>query len=126
MYTFTQRLIQAVPHTRIVLFGHPEITPDLTKAGIDTIIVVIFCAMLEGRVHANSIYGYLKQQGCQYDRDTVDFILNRYDGPDVNKHLWTRNSFGDYMPLIEAIPPEFRVSLSNPPQNIFIGRCFGA
>lgn len=97
-------MIQTADKVREAISHEPAIRPNFERASISHIIVVMFAAMMKGMTTASSIYRYLDDRGCRFDRDTIDFLLNAYEGDDAERHLWSRMPAGDYMPLLEALP----------------------
>ena len=104
MYTFSQRMLGNVEQIRMALKCEPGIRPNFARADIRTIIQIIFAAMMNGSFDGAAIYRYLEARGCTFDRETIDFLLNAYEGTDPEQHLWERRSLGDFQPLTAAIP----------------------
>lgn len=104
MYTVTQRLIQGAHSVQQMMRREPCIMLDLRNADVRTTLVFMFCLMMEGVDTAPAIYGWLSERGSKFDRETIDFFLDQYDGTDPKHHLWERHNFGDYFPMVEALP----------------------
>lgn len=104
MYTFPQRLLGDIKQLQAALNHEPAIRPSFAKAGISTVVRIIFATMLNGLSQSAAIFHYLEARGCQFDRDTIDFLLAAYEGEDPRNHLWQRGNLGGYEPLVEAMP----------------------
>ena len=104
MYTFTRRLLLDALRVREALKLEPGIRPSFERAGIRTIITIIFCAMWNGAGDAAAIYRYLNNRDCQFGRSTIDFLLTAYEGQNADYHLWQRDALGNYRPLLAALP----------------------
>jgi hypothetical protein len=104
MLTFTQNLIRTAPKVREALAHEPAIRPSFARAHLDTIIVVMFCLMWNGVTTPEAIHHYLSARGCDIEFGSIEFLLNAYEGEDASAHYWSRDRFGDYHPLFEAIP----------------------
>jgi hypothetical protein len=103
MFTVTQRLIQGASFIRQMMQREPVITLDLRNADTRTILVFMYCLMVDGVDTAPAIYRYLAQRNCPLSRETIDFFLDQYDGDDPEHHLWKRHNFGDYFPMLEFL-----------------------
>ncbi len=104
MYSFNQRLVGNVRHVREALDHEPGIQPNFSKADITTIIVVMYAVMSRGSFTSYSLYEYLTLRGCPFDRKTIEFLLDAYEGPAPDQHLWQRDHLGAYVPLFTAAP----------------------
>lgn len=102
MYTIVDRITLRAPSVATALSLEPEIRLNVSRADIETILVVIFCLVKTGAATSASVHRNLEARGCRFDRDVIDFLLNAYDGDDENHHLWKRASMGDYVPLYGA------------------------
>lgn len=103
MYSFSERLLQIAPCVREALRLEPKVRLCFQRADMTTIAVVMFCLMWQRACDASSLYGYLDARGCPFDRTTIEFLLNAFDGDDPRHHLWTRGNQGDYLPLVWAL-----------------------
>jgi hypothetical protein len=103
MYTITQRLIQSAPFVQQMLRREPCIMLDLRNADVRTTLSIMFCLMMEGVDTAPAIHGWLSERGSKFERETIDFFLDQYDGNDPEHHLWERHNFGDYFPMYELL-----------------------
>jgi hypothetical protein len=104
MHTFSQRILGDVKAVGQALKLEPGIRPSFSKATISTIIQVMFAAMMNRDYDAAGLYRYLEARDCPFDRETIDFLLNAFEGDDPDHHLWSRGSLGEYDPLPGAIP----------------------
>jgi hypothetical protein len=102
-YTTTQRLIQTAPTIRMMMQYGPKVGLDLSFADVPTVLVVMFCLMWNGANDAPDIYNALSGMSCKLDRESIDFLLDQYDGDDPKRHLWESFNGAKFMPKFDLL-----------------------
>ena len=87
MLTFSQSLLGNVAQVSAALDLEPGIRLDFTKADLRTVVRVMYAVMMRRSIDAAGLHRHLEARGCRFDRDTVDFLLNAYEGPDPDHHF---------------------------------------
>lgn len=103
MYTYTQRIVMNVAKVREALRHEPAIRPSFAQAGLRDLVPVIFALFQDGTTTVSGVYDYLKAHDCKFDRESIQFLIDAYEG-DKPHHLWERHNLGDYWPNFEALP----------------------
>ncbi len=83
------------------LCHEPAIRPNLRSANHVTTAAVILLLIRKGINSANAIYAYLSGRDCRHDLETVQFLLDAYEGGDRRHCLWWRGGAGRYI-LLDA------------------------
>lgn len=83
----------------------PGIRPNF--CGADHIMTAAIMAVIiaQGVNTLPSIYHYLDNRSCPYDRDTVKFLLDAYDGRDCRTCVWSSDKAGRYSALLDFPDP---------------------
>ncbi|MES3044813.1 hypothetical protein [Sphingomonas faeni] len=100
MTKFTQRIRLSSQGVRDALRCEPEIQLDLRHAGLAITLAVMFSLLDDGVDDPDEMYGYLEARGSKFDLETIETLLEAYDGRDAQYHLWTRLCDDIYVPLI--------------------------
>lgn len=100
MPNFIQCIRLTSQGVREALRCEPEIQLDLHNAGLATTLAMMFALLENGVDDPDEIYGYLEARGSKFDLETIETLLEAYDGADAQYHLWTRLCDDIYVPLI--------------------------
>jgi hypothetical protein len=100
MTNFTQRIRLSTQGVRNALRCEPEIQLDLQHSGLAITLAVMLSLLDSGVDDSDEMYGYLAARGSKFDLETIETLLEAYDGRDAQYHLWTRLCDNIYVPLI--------------------------
>ncbi|MHA6723804.1 hypothetical protein [Sphingomonas sp. RS2018] len=78
----------------------PDIRPNLSRAGLAMTLTIIYCLVFRGFESPAEIYRYLEARGSKFDRESIEFLIDAYEGDNPEYHLWCRNEQGRRAPLL--------------------------
>ena len=108
MSTIAQAVRADAPALARALLHEPRVKPYFGSADHATIAAVILFAIARHHDTADAIFSYLAKRGCPFDRATVQFIIDVYDGGDSRHCLWWRDKRGRYQLLVDPFVTTFR------------------
>ena len=96
MTTIASSVREAAHLIAPMLRYEPGIAINLRDADLTIALALIYSLIEKGVRTADTIASYLLKRELKYDRDTIQFLLNSYDGRDRRHSLWTRDKTGRY------------------------------
>lgn len=81
------------------LSQEPAVRANLRATDLAATLSVILVLLSKGVSSAKSIKSYLSGRGLPHDGDTVQFLLDAFQGGDRRHHLWSMTELGNYATL---------------------------
>lgn len=74
----------------------PAVTVDFSNLEFELLPTMLAAIIARGGEDKDSITEYLVSRNCRFDKKAIGFVLDHFEGNNLNTYLWSIDKTGSY------------------------------